>query len=254
MHRYLIAVASLATLVYGQTPERLTFEVASIKVSNPDTRGGGIRPLAGGQTYKAEGVTVKLIFSLMYKIPMLKISGGPAWFETDRWDIDAKAAKPSNIDDLHTMFQNLLADEFKLKFHKDVKEGPVYALMVDKNGPKMAVNETEQDFKIPITPTGPGKVKGVRVPMSYLCYFLGLDPLMDRPIIDKTGLDGQYDFTLAFLPELPPGFKTETLPPEMLELPSLFDALRQQLGLRLEPQKGPVEFYAIDHLEKPAVN
>jgi uncharacterized protein (TIGR03435 family) len=85
---------------------------------------------------KAEGVPVKLMISLMYKIPMRQITGGPGWLDTDLFDVDAKVDKSYNLDDLHTMFQNLLADEFKLKFHKETKEGPVYALVVVESGSK----------------------------------------------------------------------------------------------------------------------
>jgi uncharacterized protein (TIGR03435 family) len=162
-----LAVAgSLLTvgLVFGQSrTERLTFEVASVKPSNTDERGGGIKPLPGGQAYNATNAPVKLMISLMYKIPMRQITGGPGWLETDRFDVNAKAAKPSNIDDLHVMFQNLLADEFGLKFHKEIKQGAVYALTVDKPGLKMKSNSTPQDFEIPIRFTGFGELTGVRV-------------------------------------------------------------------------------------------
>lgn len=255
MHRIAIALAAgmiLAALARGQ--ERLTFEVASIKPSKPGGRGGGIKAMPGGQTYKAENVPVKLIISLMYKVPMRQISGGPSWIESDLWDIEAKAAHSYSLDDLHTMFQHLLEDEFKLKFHKDIKEGPVYALTVDKGGSKMTVNNSPQNFEIPIGGGPGGVVMGKRVPMNYFAWWLGQVALQQeqRPVLDKTGLAQFYDFTLSFLPELPPGFNRDNLPPEMLDRPSIFDALKQQLGLRLEPQKGPVEYYVIDHAEKPA--
>jgi uncharacterized protein (TIGR03435 family) len=79
------------------------------------------------------GASVRLMISLMYRMPMQHITGGPGWLDTDLWTVDAKADRPYNTDDLHTMFQNLLADEFELKFHKEIKEGPVYALMVRAN-------------------------------------------------------------------------------------------------------------------------
>jgi uncharacterized protein (TIGR03435 family) len=76
----------------------------------------------------------------------------------------------------------------------------------------------------------------------------------ERRVIDKTGLTGNYDFTLSFLPELPPDFNKDNLPAGLLDRPTIFDALKQQLGLKLEAQKGPVEYYVIDHVEKPAGN
>ena len=235
---------------------RLTFEVASIKPANPAARGGGIKPKPAGQGYNAQGATVLLMISLMYRMPMDHITGGPGWLSSDLWDIEAKADKAYGLDDLHTMFQNLLADEFKLKFHKAIKEGPVYVLTVDKAGSKMKLNDSPQDFEVPIAGSGRGGIfNGKRVPMEYLCYWLGQALRNDsRPIIDKTGLSGNYDFTLSFIPELPPGFDKANLPPEFLDRPSIFDALREQLGLKLEAQKGPVQYYVIDHAEKPAVN
>jgi uncharacterized protein (TIGR03435 family) len=186
---------------------------------------------------------------------MRQISGGPDWLNTDRWDIEAKADHGGyNIDELHTMFQNLLADEFKLTFHKETKEGPVYALMVDKAGSKMKVNASAEDFNIPIN-GGPAGISGTRVPMQYFCWWLGQQLQQEeRPVIDKTGLDKHYDFNLSFAPELPPNFPRENLPPGFLDRPNLFDALKQQLGLKLEPQKGPVEYYVIDNVQKPAAN
>ncbi len=242
-----------AGLICAQT--RLTFEVASIKPAKPGGRGGGIKALPGGQEYTATNVPVKLIIGLMYKVPLRQITGGPGWIESDPYDIEAKADHSYNLDDLHTMFQNLLVDEFKLKFHKETKEGPVYVLTVDKGGSKMKANDSPQDFEIPIQGSRGGVTIGKRVPMQYFCWWLGQILQRDeRPVIDRTGLDKNYDFTLAFLPELPPGFNKDNLPPEMLDRPSIFDALKQQLGLKLDAQKGPVEFFVIDSIERPAAN
>jgi uncharacterized protein (TIGR03435 family) len=255
----LITYLMLTTLVSAQE-KRLTFEVASIKPAKPGGRGGGIKPKAAGQGYDAVRATVRSMISLMYKMPMQHITGGPGWLDSDLWDVEAKADKSYSLDDLHTMYQNLLADEFKLKFHKEIKEGLVYALIVDKSGSKMKVNESPQDYEIPILGGRGGIFTGKRVPMEYLCYFLGqILRNDDRQVIDKTGLNGNYDFTLSFMPELPPGFSASpiekaNLPPEFLDRPTIFDALRAQLGLKLEAQKGPVDYYVIDHVEKPAEN
>jgi uncharacterized protein (TIGR03435 family) len=245
----------LASVGYGQKPERLTFEVVSVKPTPADERDGGIKALPGGQTYQARNVPVKLMFSLMYKIPMQRISGGPAWLDTDRWNVDAKAAHAYSLDDLHIMYQNLLADEFKIQFHKEVKEGSVYALTIDKGGLKMKPNSTEQDFKIPISGDRNGFM-GTRVPMEYFCWWLGQAALGrdGRPVLDKTGLKGFYDFSLSFAPELPPGVDASQLPPGLMDRPPIFTALKEQLGLKLEAQKGPVDYVVIDKAEKPVEN
>jgi uncharacterized protein (TIGR03435 family) len=254
----LMPFVMFAALAFGQDkPGRLTFEVFSIKPTNPGARRefNGIKPKAAGQGYDAVGATVRLMISLMYRMPIQKVTGGPGWLDSDLWDVEAKADKQYNLDDLHTMFQNLLADEFKLKFHKEVKQGPVYLLTVDKSGSKMKVNDKPQDFEIPLRGGPDGITHGTRVPMEYMCYWLGqILRNDDRPVIDKTGLTGFYDFTLAFLPELPPGFNKENLPPEMLTRPSIFDALKDQIGWKIEAQKGPVTYYVIDSVEKPSGN
>jgi uncharacterized protein (TIGR03435 family) len=244
----------LAPLIPAQT--RLTFDVASIKPSKPGVLGGFIKPMAAGQGYIASGVPVRQMMSVMYRIPVSRITGGPGWLDSDLWEVEAKADKAYGTGDLHIMFQNLLAVEFKLKFHKENKEGQVYVLTVDKAGPKMKVNDSPQDFEVPIKGAIDGTTIGTRVPMEYLCFWLGSIPLRleERPVIDKTGLTGNYDFTLSFLPELPPGIDQGNLPPGILDRPTIFDALKQQLGLKLEPQRGPVEYYVIDHVEKPAGN
>jgi uncharacterized protein (TIGR03435 family) len=238
-----------------QTPPRLTFEVAAIRPAQPGATTGGIKPMPGGNGYLVQNMPVKIMISLMYKVPSRQIIGGPDWLDSDRYDIEAKADGAHNIDDLHVMFQNLLADRFNLKFHKDIKEGPVYVLTVDNSGLKMKVNESQQDYKIPITPGPDGVWVGKRVPMQHLSWWLGQQMQSDRrPVIDKSGLDKNYDFTLSYAPELPPNFPKDNLPPGLLDRPSLFDAVREQLGLKLEAGKGPVEYYVIDHVEKPSPN
>jgi hypothetical protein len=227
--RALATTLCLSAPLFAQTtaapPPRLTFDVASIHPDKADTLNGGIKPLPGGHGYTAQNVTVKLIISLMYRIPQR-----------------------------HTMFKNLLADRFGLKLHKDTREGNVYALTIDPSGLKMKPNATPEDYEIPMHGP-PAKLVGKRVPMPYLCWNLGQALQNDaRPVADETGLTGYYDFTLSYVPQLPPGKDAGDLPPEYKDLPSIFDAVKQQLGLRLTPQKGPVEHLVIDHIDKPSEN
>lgn len=257
--RCLLATAvglMLISIAHGQDKtSRLTFDVASIRLSQPGMHGGSIKPLPGGNGYTAQNISIKLMIALMYKIPMRQITGGPDWLNADNYDIEARADHPYSIDDLHIMFQNLLADRLNLKFHKEIKEGPVYALIVDHSGLKMKADGSGQDLKIPITYGNNGEAIGVRVPMQYLCWWLGQQLQRDgRPVVDETGLKGSYDFTLAFAPQLPPDTSSEDLPPELRDRPSIFDAVQQQLGLKLVAEKGPVENYVIDHIERPSEN
>jgi uncharacterized protein (TIGR03435 family) len=250
-----IGIVSISFAHGQEKAPQLTFEVAAIRLAQPGSFNGGIKPMPGGNGYLVQNMTVKIMISLMYKVPSRQITGGPDWLDSERYDIEAKADRSYNIDDLHVMFQNLLADRFNLKFHRETHQGPVYALMVDKSGPKMKVNDSSQDYKIPIMPGADNASVGTRVPIPYLCWWLGQQlRTEERPFIDRTGLDKNYDFTLSFAPELPPGFPKENLPPGLLDRPSLFDALKEQLGLTLQAQKGPVEYYVIDHVEKPSAN
>jgi uncharacterized protein (TIGR03435 family) len=236
-------------------PSSLTFEVAAIHPSPSGVRGGGIKPLPNGTGYIAQNMTVKAMMGLMYRIPARQITGGPDWFATQPFDVDAKADRSYSLDDLHTMFKNLLADRFGLKFHIETKEGPVYRLVVDKSRIKMKADGPVGDLKIPIIPQGPGEFVGTKVPMEYLCWFLGQQVRSDpRPVIDETGLTGVYDFTLSFAPELPPDVAIDSLPPELQNRPTLPDAVQEQLGLRLVPAKGPVDNYVIDRVDKPSEN
>ncbi len=244
---FLVALAGYAQ----DKAERLTFDVATIRPANPDATSGSIRPLPGGFGYHADNIPVKLMISLMYRIPMRQIQGGPEWLESAKYDIEAKADRSYSVDDLHVMFQNLLAERFGLRFHREEKIGPVYTLTVDKSGLKMKLNESPEDFKIPMNFGAEGTV-GRRVPMPYLCWWLGQQLQSDeRPVVDHTGLTGKYDFTIRFARELPLGTIRDN---EGDQEPSIFEALREQLGLRLVPEKGPVEDLVIDAVERPTAN
>lgn len=253
----LIIAAGIVLLLPAQgqdKPAQLIFDVASVKPSKPGLLNGEIKPIPGGEGYLAQNISVKLMISLMYKVPMRQIKGGPDWLNSDHFDVEAKADHSYSKEDLHVMFQNLLADRFALKFHKEIKDGPVYMLTVDPSGLKMKVNPSPQDYKIPMM-GGPEHTRGSRVSMQYFCWWLGQILQNDqRPVIDKTGLDKNYDFTLSYAPELPPNASSENLPQSQADLPSIFVALRDQLGLRLQAQKGPVEYFVIDRIEKPSEN
>jgi uncharacterized protein (TIGR03435 family) len=240
----------------GSEP-RLTFDVVAIHDSSPNAPGGGIMPLPNGSGYMARNMSAKTMMAVMYRIPARQIEGGPEWFGSELFDVEARADRGGySIDDLHAMFRNLLEDRFGLKIHIDTREGPVYTLSVAKGGVKMKDDGAAGDLKIPITPHGPGEFSGMKVPMQYLCWFLGGQGVQGdpRPVIDQTGLKDVYDFELSFLPDLPPGVSPDAIPPDVRSRPGLQDALEEQLGLVLKPAKGPVPYYVIDHVERPSAN
>lgn len=231
---------------------RLTYDVVSVRPSDPGAGWGQINPLPNGVGYNAERVSVRDMLAVMYRVPRRQIVGGPDWLGSEKFDVLARADRAYSIDDLHVMFQNLLAERFNLKLHRETRIGPVYVLTVAKAGLKMKPVPAGSDRHNPITSAGNHKAIGDRVPMNYFCFWLGQNLQSDaRPVIDRTGLSGTYDFALTFRPQLPPDAPED---PDVSNLPSLFEALKEQLGLELTPQKGPVEMLVIDHVEKPSVN
>jgi uncharacterized protein (TIGR03435 family) len=240
-------------------PSDLKFEVASLKPSKPGGRGMGIRPAAGGQRYEASNCPVKLMIQAAYRLKAEQILGGPGWLESDRFDMEAKAERQSNLDELHVMLMNLLVERFHLKFHKEKKEIPMYALTVDKGGAKVTPHEAANAGDLWIDQTIDRivhvKMKATFAPMDYFAF--RLSQLMDRPVVDLTNLKGGYDFNLEYTRDLPPGV------PENAQLngapidtsgPTVFAAVKRQLGLELKAQKGPVDIIVIDHVEKPTEN
>jgi uncharacterized protein (TIGR03435 family) len=261
--RFPVLIASIvlslmptAWVAFSQaTQPRLTFDVAAIHPAKPGSDRGFIKPSPGGDGYLVENASVKTMMAVIYRVPTRQITGGPDWFNTATFNVETKAGGTYSVDDLHTMFKNLLADRFGLRFHTEIKPGAVYELVADKAGVKMKPDGITTGLAIPINPQRPSHYVGVKVPMEYLCWFLGQQMRSDpRPVLDKTGLTQVYDFELEFSPELPPGLTKEDLVPELQNLPTLFDAVREQLGLRLIPAKGPVTEYVIDHVEQPSAN
>ncbi|HEV2619874.1 MAG TPA: TIGR03435 family protein [Acidobacteriaceae bacterium] len=242
-----LACAPIALSQTSSVP--LTYDVVSVRPSNPSSDEGRISPLPNGVGYNAVGVPVSAMLSVMYRIPHRQIVGGPSWVYNANFDVLVRADHRYSIDDLHAMFQNMLADRFHLKLHIEIRTGPVYALTLAKSGLKMTPVAEQQLRNSPIFTNDDTDFTGTSVPMNYLCFWLGMKLQEDqRPVIDKTDLTGHYDFKLTFRPLLPPDAS------EPGSLPSIFHAVKDQLGLQLIPQQGPVPTLVIDHIEKPSEN
>jgi uncharacterized protein (TIGR03435 family) len=264
---------ALAAQAQGNPPNgnasALRFEVTSVRQAKGVPAPGehaGIHVLSGGQTYEARYVPLKAMLREIYKITDVQIVGGPDWLSTARFDVQAKAEHAESMDHLNIMFENMLADRFKLQFHRETRTLPEWVLSVDKNGPKMKPNSSSEpidgaiQFSVagtapaPLTITG----TGTNVDMKYLSWWLGIVITRfqqdDRPVVDQTGLKGSYDFTLTFAPDLSGRTASNGEPLASYEGSNMADALRKQLGLKLESAKGPVEVFVIDHVEKPAEN
>jgi uncharacterized protein (TIGR03435 family) len=249
--RELLAIgASLLAAPRGWTQ---AFEVASIKPSAPGQRGVRIQIAPGGR-FVANNVNVKFLIGEAYNIRDFQISGGPSWIGSERYDITAKADGEENKgpEAFRPMVQGLLKDRFQFKSHMETKELPVYHLVVGKNGSKLTENASGPDKGM--VRMGRGQVSATGVPIAMLCRQLAMQ--LGRTVIDKTGLTGDYDFKLEFTPEegMGPGPGGDAPPPPDTVGPSLFAAIQEQLGLKLDGAKGPVEVLVIDHIEKASEN
>lgn len=237
------------------------FEVVAIKPSDPMAPrpdGCFMKGQPGGQTFIGRCMPLRLMITYAYKIIDSQLVGGPTWMDTEQFDFDAKADHTLTRAELAPMMQTMLAERFNLKFHTEARTMPALVLTVDKSGNKMTANTGANDWTIAIMPapakTMP-KFKGTRCPVSYLSWWIA--QRQSRPVVDKTGLDGFWDFTLEYVPDqlgeqARKGPGGEPVPP--MDGPNLITALREQLGLKLEQAKAPVDVYIIDRVEKVAAN
>ncbi|HTX37601.1 MAG TPA: TIGR03435 family protein [Bryobacteraceae bacterium] len=253
-------------LAYGQTGDRRpAFEVASVK---PSLSTGGRFSLSGGPGTADPGrmvysnVPLRIVLLSAYGVRNYQLMG-PDWLNTLRYDITARVPQGASREQFQAMLRSLLESRFRLALHRESKEMPIYALLVSRRGSKLqAVAAAPADDRI-ATPHGEGsdgfpklsmpssgivietkngaaRVTANASPMAKFADFLS--GRTGRPVIDQTGLDGYYSFALYFTPEgAEAGDSAE---------PDIFAALGQQLGLRLEARRAPVELLVIDHAEK----
>lgn len=259
MRRALVIALATAALAAAQAfapTGTLTFEVASIKPSAPSTPAGGVQPSPGGQRYVGKGVPLGSYLYVAYQVRPDQITGGPAWVATELYDMNAEAERPSSIEDLHIMLQNLMTERFKLRFHFESKEIPAYVLSVDKGGPKnlkLHPNASGGDVHLDRTTYQSAPEVWTARCASMNFFIWRLSPWLDRPFVNQTNLEGCFDFELTFTREQPLAVSQGNAPIEASG-PTIFEALQKQLGLKLEARRGPVATMVIDHAEKPSEN
>jgi uncharacterized protein (TIGR03435 family) len=233
------------------------FEVATIKPSDPDKPGQSILVGRGGPNFlTTTNTTLNDLITFAYGIHVRQITSGPGWMETEKYDITAKPDREGipNATQLRTMMQKLLADRFALSFHRDKKDISAYEITVGKTGPKLAKNDTGG-----ILPgfggRGPGSVGVRNSTMTEFADFLQAR-IVDRPVVDQTALQGRFDFTLTWRPDqlAAPGPNAPPPPADLESRSDLFTAIQEQLGLKLEAAKAPVEVLVIDKVQKPSDN
>jgi len=237
--------------------ESPAFEVASVKPTDPNHLGSTFN--FAPTVLQISGGTLRRIMEMAYDLRTFQILSGPKWLDTDRYDISANAPtlKDLSQEQRHTemrrRLQTLLADRFQLKVHPEARELPEYALVVTKGGSRLKVPEPGQGDGISLDRCG--VMKGTRTTMSNLAMVLSMQ--LARPIFDKTELTGRYDFEMNYAPDGGCGSRqpdSGTTAVAVPDSPSLFTAIQEQLGLKLESTKGPVEVIVIDRVEKPEPN
>ena len=263
MCRRTVLALVIAIALHAQSPASssgIKFEVASIKPTPPGTAITGIQPAPGGQRYLATNVNLKFMIQTAYGVVADQVVGGPDWINRDRFDMDAKAERASTIEELHVMLQALLAERFQLAFRRQTKELPVYVLTVEKGGPSLTPHDPQNSGESVIysTVTGPLHIKIDATAGSMDDLSLKIRRFIDRPVINKTGLKGGYDFSMFFTMSPPESMHEGMLghdgKPIDFSGPTIFEALRKQIGLHLETGKAPLEIMLIDHVAKPGEN
>jgi uncharacterized protein (TIGR03435 family) len=264
MNRLILSATLLTVVPTGMVQQnQLSFEAASIKptVSSSGVTGGcrGIDskiaptdprnnvPL--GRCVITAG-RLSHLMSIAFDLPLQRISGFPDWDGPNRFDVQAKVDDPSTATEaeLYSMLQAFMTERFKLTLHRESKEMPIFSLVAGKSGPKN-LHPSEQIGES-MTPSG-GSLVFQGYTMQNLAEFLSMMPGVDRPVRNMTGIQGRFDFTLNVLGTKPES--VENFKRAIIAWDTVFSDIQEQLGLRMESAKGPVENLIIDHAEKPSL-
>jgi uncharacterized protein (TIGR03435 family) len=234
-----------------------SFEVSTIKPSNPDQQGVSLGH--NGRHFHTENTSLNYLIASAYGLQRKQIVGVSAWAETDKYDIEAISAPEGvpNFRQENLMIQKLLAERFRLVFHYEKRELSVYSLVPETTAPKLTKSESDPssgpDFSFP----GIGALIVTNATMSEFVQMLQ-STILDRPVIDRTGFTQRYNFTLAWAPDesqfTRSGIVVPTSTASANASPNLFTAVREQIGMKLEITKALVEVLVIDHVEKPSAN
>jgi uncharacterized protein (TIGR03435 family) len=234
-----------------------SFEVATIKPSDPNVPGDWFR--VNGRNFSTHNISLAGLIKFAYGVHGKQILNAPDWMDHDTYDIAAVPDGEGQPSDKQWkgMLQKLMAERFKLTFHQDKRELAVFALTVGKDGPKNMVENTGGGSLPGMFFRGtPG---GIMLPANNATMkdFTGLlqEVVLDKPVVDQTGLKGRYDFTLKWAPDdsqfgghVPPPSDAADAPP------NLFTAVQEQIGLKIESTKAMVDVMVMDHVEKPSAN
>ena len=233
------------------------FEVATIKPTKPDAQGKMFR--VNGRRFSTLNTSLQELITFAYGLQAKQIINAPDWMQSAKWDLDAQPDGEGQPNDKQwkAMVQKLIVERFKMTSHHEQKELSVYALVPGKNGPKLSKSEGDPNGLPGLFFRGLGDLTSRNANMA---DFAGLlqGAVLDRPVVDQTGLKGRFDFNLKWTPDETQfsGFGMKIPPPAdpASAPPGLFTAIQEQLGLKLDSTKAPVDVLVIDHIEKPSEN
>lgn len=242
---------NMAFVASAQSPELpiAPFEVASVKANRSGVARGEFRPEPGRLT--VVNMTLRFIIQQAFGLRDYQIVGAPGWANSEKFDIVAKAVGTADKAEVRRMLQPLLAERFGFAVHRERRDLPIFELQIAKNGPKVSAPSPNSEARSSSPDT-----KVVRVIGDAGMFAEALSRPLGRPVVDKTGLSGFYDFLLVMKVDEAPGStwaNGDNIPAAGLPS-SIFSALQEQLGLKLEPRRGPVEVLVIDHIERPSEN
>jgi uncharacterized protein (TIGR03435 family) len=259
----LLLAGSLAPrwIAFAQQRPRPSFEVASVKPNSSASGNSGVRFTPG--RLNAENASLRFLIAWAYKVRVFQLSGGPGWIDSAKYDIDAKAEGNASPDQIRLMLQTLIEERFKLTLRREMKEHALYELVVAKTGLKLkesgadcaALAREDRSGGQPRAQCGAWfsndtQLNGTKISMSQ--FVEGLSNFLDLPVIDKTGFAQNFDVHLEWTPDnggaVPAGLPGDAAGP------GIFTAVQEQLGLKLQSAKGPIETLVIDHVEKPSEN
>jgi uncharacterized protein (TIGR03435 family) len=246
-----------SSTVGAQSAAAPAFEAASIKPNRSGRAGGGLNLLPA--RIKIVNSSLKFCIQMAWNVKDFQVSGGEGWTGTERYDIDAVTASPFKAAELRTMLQALLTERFALVIHRETRDKAGYALVTARSGPKLPPPIDDPDVMLGRTAGGDMTLKAKSATMEQLAATLS--SALSAPVVDQTGIAGRFDVSLEWAPDPtghPPvtksGAPAAMPPPDAMPGPSIFSALQEKLGLRLEARKVPVEMIAIDHAERPSEN
>jgi uncharacterized protein (TIGR03435 family) len=236
----------------------LKFEVASIRPTQPGTPKGGLRPLPGGRRYVGSNNPLRYYLAVAYQVRLEQIEGGPGWIDSECYEINAEAERPSTLEELHIMMQNLLTERFHLQFHHEMKKMQAYVLSVEKGGLKnLKIREHAGAGDTGVSQTTEHVARAIWrgrcATLDMLAFQLAQN--LDRPVLNQTGVTGCFDFELTFRWDLPVE-DGQVVNGDVVDAsaPRLYDALQNELGLRMEAMNAPVDVMVIDHAGRPTEN